>query len=231
MAIPLDQQPDKENEKSEPVEPNLLVTLQSLLSDPKFLERLASVKKAKRPANTSRSGTYSYYRDVFALEIRAVVDQMIERTCDKEFFYSDYPELRPSSIYMRIWQGKKFLLDFLDPDGKYNQVFSMIEISREKTGVRLSWLRDKLMGKQFIARDVTIKDKTKQWKDEVEAFLQDRSMSTLHLKRLHLTTDEMMDLESSFNTIEGIDALITENEIKIIKSKGMYVDTPAKEEH
>lgn len=193
-----------------------------LLSSPDFIAFLNQGKKVRRPPHTSKLSNFSYYREQFALEMKIQLDKMRETKCDIEWKFSSYPELKPNSLYQRVFQSLKYLLAELDFDGTYGKMREMMVLQRTKTGVRLSWIRDKLEGRAFAA-DI-VNDKTFQWKEEVENFLSDETKKTLHLKNLCLTHQEQVDLSASFVGIKDIFHVITEKEIKIVKQSELNED-------
>jgi len=86
-----------------------------------------------------------YYKEKFALELKIVLDEMLtilesghSFVC-KVYQYKHFSNYTPSTIYARIIQSKMFLLDKLDPIGKYKLFLENVEIKREPNfGVILS---------------------------------------------------------------------------------------------
>lgn len=194
--------------------------LKQLIQTPEFITAVSNNRRL--PNNVSRLSVYSYYRPEFALQVKLVIDEMIETKRDKEWRYLDFPDLRPRTLYQRIFQSIKYLVDNLDPDGKY-AAFKKITVLSDKvskTGVRLSWVRDMLDGREFKATDVTLDYKMQQWKLEIDKFLTDTTKKVLHLKSLALTSEEIESLRVSLE-IPGLYPFISEREIKIIKSDEM----------
>jgi hypothetical protein len=207
-----------------PDEKNTIVSaLENLLENPVFLEKLAqaSIKKIKRPPSVSKLSNFSYYREQFGREQKVALDIMIESKKDIEWKYSEYPELKPASLYQRVYQGLRFVLECLDQEGHYFKYRQMMVLHKTGTSVRLSWIRDLLEGKTFAPSTVTDREKTYEWKDKVEEFIEDRKQKILHLKNLSLTPEQIQDLQLSFEANEGIMAVISEKEIKIVKDKSM----------
>lgn len=202
----------------------ILVTLEKLLTDPAIAERILQLQKLKRPPNVSKVATYSYYRESFALEIKFVLDEMMAdpSKSDWEYKYSDFPELKKSSLKMRVWQSLKFLLDHLDPDLKYNKFREKFTITPTKTGVSLAYIRDRLAGRRFVPTKITPEVKAVQWKIQIEEFLRDGSSEMLRLENLNLTKEEAEELNTSLNLVDGIMAVIGTKEIIIRKDPDVF---------
>lgn len=193
-------------------------SLEVLLSSPELLDKLIYEKeRAKtRRANWSRLSRSSYYNKRYALELKAVVDEMIQRAVDKEYRFEDYSELKPATIYLRINHGKLFLLDELDQDGVYKDALSRIHISKEKTGIRLTLM--KYVDIPMKPVDISTDEKKSDWKERIDRYLLlgRPGDKPLHLKGLSLTKEEIETIKESFLGLEHVGAIVTGTEIKVI---------------
>ena len=80
----------------------------------------------------------SYYKEKFGLEFKAVLDSILETIATskttfivKVYQYKDFPEFTPATIYARINQSRMYLIDKMDPEGKYKQLLENIQITRD----------------------------------------------------------------------------------------------------
>jgi hypothetical protein len=196
-------------------------TIKQMFKDPDFIESIAGKHRYKRPIQTSRNSNFSYYRATYATETRFVIDAMMEDGKMREWSYADFPELSKSTVYMRVYWSIRFLCDEMDPTNKYKEFIEKLYINRKcKTGVRLEVLVNPALG--FNPRVVEQeKERTERWQHEVEAFIEDPTRKILHLKNLNLNEEQRANLEASFADTDGIIAIITAKEIKIIKDDGM----------
>lgn len=231
--LPSDLKPDIENTPSQsvPAQTNEIInTLKSLLNDPIFINKVAAARIVKRPPHASKLSNFSYYRQMFGLEARTIMDGMISDKHDREWKFSDYANLKASSLYQRVYQSFNFLVREMDyttpeyPEGYYSHFKSMMVMTKEKTGIRLSWIRDRLEGRAFSPSVVEDYDKISEWKEKIEAFLVDPTKEILHLKQLSLTIEQIKELQATFSSIESVMAVVTEREIKIVKDKSMLSD-------
>lgn len=233
MSLPQELKPDVVAEITTEVKPSgeLESTLKKIFESPEFITRVvqAQARQVKRPPNASKLSNFSYYRPMFGLEAKIILDEMIEDKRDREWKYCDYPNLKASSLYMRAYQSLSFLIKEMDfpttehPEGHYAFHRQMLVMTKEKTGIRLSWIRDRLEGKAFKPSIVEDRDKISEWKEQIELFLADSTKDILHLKNLSLTIEQINELKATLDTIKTLMSVVGEKEIKIVKDKSMVV--------
>lgn len=218
MSMPEHLKPDGE---PIPVEKDTRSTIKNLLRElftenPDLATKVAT-STYRRPPQTSRNSNFSYYRKIFALEVKMVVDKMLADKQDREWKYAAFPNYSHSTVYQRVYQGLRYLCDELDFDGRYGEFRQMVVLTKEKTGIRLSFIREKLEGKSFDADVITNEERIGEWEKQVNEFLEDSTRQTLHLKKLNLTHEQVELLTRSFEGLEGVNAIVTDREIKIVK--------------
>lgn len=221
--MPIDDglKPDSDAPVSQVPSNQIFQNLQELLSSPELLEFLAKSKSNRRPDNASKLSTFSYYKEQFGLEMKIVLDNMIETEQNQIYMYSDFPELLRSTLYARINQSLNYVLNELDIDGKYRRIKDKIIIDRKSNpaGIMILLVKDKLLGKAFQPRPITDSEFTDQYKDQINTFLNDETTKVLHLKNLALTTGQMEDVNSAYSNLPHLFTLVTEREIKIVKTE------------
>lgn len=195
-------------------------SLKVLLANPDLLDQLIEGKEQEkgRRKNWSRLSKSSYYNKRFGLELRNVVDSMLERGQDMEYRCDDYPELKPATIYLRVNHAKLYILDYLDEGGKYQQAFRRIHIgySPNKTGVRLTLM--KMVNDSIHPVPISYDEKHDTWKDKVDEYVSNVKPGDepLLLRNLSLTSDEVQALRESFIQLSHIGAIVMPTEIKIM---------------
>jgi hypothetical protein len=85
-------------------------------------------KKSLRPKHLSKNSNLPYYKEIYAIEIREVFDKIIETKKPYLWKYSEWSEYKPTTLYQRVCCGAKFLIDHLDPDGKYSYLRDCVDI-------------------------------------------------------------------------------------------------------
>lgn len=207
----------------------LAEALRILVENPAILDKLVNKKfseEKKRRDHYSRLSNLSYYRERFALELKVVVDKMMEDGIPMEYSYEDFctgkDAVTKNTLYLKIHQAKMFLIDNLDPDNKYKQFLakSNFAITRERSGIRLSITTD-LTKSISTPSPVSMDEKVEEWKVKVDKYLEEATVDTpaLHLTGLSLSQEEILGLNESMVTVPDVLAVVTHKEIKIKKAK------------
>lgn len=201
--------------------PTILEAIKALLaSDEGF--RKAIIEAAGRAVTetgkvvSNKGSSMSYFRESFGLEMKAVLDSMFADPEKRNwiFRYSHYPELRNSSLYIRINQSLAYLLQHLDLDGKYTKLRDEFVIDRvsNKNGILLV----RTCNLSLVKAEPCV-DNEKNYSEDIDKFLEDETKPILHLKGLDLSAGMIKNIEDSLIDITNVHALITETEIKIVK--------------
>jgi len=102
----------------------------------------------EKPKNWGRRTNAPYFRERYALELKAILDgMMLEYQHDthspKIFRYIDYPELSHNSLYLKINQSKLYLIEFLDSEKIYSRFLQLLLIKRYRNkGIVLEYADD-----------------------------------------------------------------------------------------
>lgn len=194
---------------------------QELMRDTEKRKKLVDLIAGERPRQWKTSTNSPYYKARYALELKQILDAMIEKRDDMEYTYADFPNMSKTSLYLRVNQAKKFLIVELDPDKKYYDFLNIVAITREKTGVRLS-IPDDLRepGSIYQGRVVSPKSENNVWKDELDAWLETSLPGQVFLKKkLSLSEDDIKTLEASLMPLKDVIYSITYNTIKVVKTE------------
>lgn len=187
----------------------------------------AFLKPAHDPlklAQNRNSLQMPYYKRVFGEEMKLVFDKMEADEQKRDFIYrySLYPKLKATSLYLKINQSILYLLDKLDTsDYKYRQLKNMIEVdrTRSKSGIMLCWNRDLLEGGTApLPEPVNDDESVKEYMDAINKFLSDETEPILNIKGLALTGHEVELIQAALGELTNIAPLITEREIKLVKT-------------
>lgn len=175
-----------------------------------------------RPQGQKKSSNNPYYREKFALELKAELDKLHGSTKDVMFFLLDFPELRRDSLYLKINQAFRYLIDNLDlnPPNKYRELRDCIIITRESGGVRISLKRDS-SGRPLMAREVASKEEVLSWKDRMENFFeQSVPGDTFKQFGLSLNEEEINLIKQSTAELSSFITKVTHNSVEIIHVSG-----------
>lgn len=198
-----------------PPSKTLLDALKELMTNPAFQEQMAKQVVNKRPPGTSSRSNYAYYREQFGLEMKVVFDEMMVSKKDKIYLYANF-KISRTSLYLRVNQSIKYLLNELDFDGTYKKFKDQITVERVKTGVAIQFLKDKLQGIQFIPSDYEGEDKPRSIMQEIESFLQDDECKVFK-KDVMLSPEDIKQIELSLSPLETVNAVVLNHQIKIVK--------------
>lgn len=175
-----------------------------------------SFKEKSRPATWNRRSKAPYYTHEYGLAMKSVADKMLSSKNDQIFELSHFPSLRINSLYSRINQGIRFLLEVMDtPDKKYATWRAIILIRNEKDAIRISF-NPAFKDVKFASREVVPKG-DRSYKEKVDDFLESNE-KVLIIKDLALSTDEALAMIASLKTLQGINYEVTRESIRIVKS-------------
>lgn len=190
--------------------------LQDLFADADARKAYVKAMARGRPRMWKKSSTATYYAERYALELKAVVDQMIKDQQNYEYRYSEFPHLSRNTVYLRINQSKMYLLQELDFDGSYKRFFEGIRITREPSGVAMKFIR---VGDQdmFMPSKVVTFGSTADVMEAIDEFLEDSSRKQVELLNLNLDAASIALIKESLSNLEHIAANIESDRLKIIK--------------
>lgn len=170
----------------------------------------------------SKATNVPYYKEHFAREIQPYLDKMIVDRKPLEWQYASFPRMRKSTLYHKIYQAFLWLCDCDANAPKYVQLKSETEISRAfKTGVRIIFTnqaRNDSAAPVEVNENEQPDDRTPRWRSRIDEFLSNGEVGTvLHLTRLHLTDEDVLELNMQLGMLHGVMFRVTRDEVKIIK--------------
>lgn len=186
----------------------------------KVVEALAD--KQDKPAGWGRRSSASYYNEVYAEQSKKVLDEMMIDRKDRLFSYGAWPHLSAQSVYLRVNQSLRFLVDHADKDGVYRKFLSMISITRERNlGVKLTFIEEfrNGPGSTFAPTIVVPSSDVAKWKQRMETWLEDSEPgeAPFVVNNLLLSPDEIKDLKLEFAGLKSVLASISATSVKLIK--------------
>lgn len=129
----------------------------------------------------SPNTVYSYYKKRFALEVRKLIDPLLEFTDEelktKQIMVDAYKyKLIPNTVYNRLNWGWKFLIDHYDPDGRYKDLRSkcVIQVRGSRVYIRGRREDEPITG---VIEDFLVDEKrgkmTESWQQDLIDFVTD----------------------------------------------------------
>ena len=181
----------------------------------------AVVTNGRRPQGWSRKSNATYYKSVYAEQFIKVLDAMFDDRQDRMYRYDQWKHMTPASVYLRVNQSIRYLLDNMDPDQKYAKLLDMICITRERNvGVKLTFREEFRNGSsEFSPSSVVPAAEMPRWKQRIEDWLNECEPGgkPFILENLLLSPEEVRDLKLEFVGITNVMSSITSNSIKLIK--------------
>lgn len=135
-----------------------------------------------RPKPLGKAKNKPYYRQTYALEFREVFEEFMADKARRIYYYKDFPKYSNNTLYLKIMQSREYLLDNLDPEGKYNLFDQCTYIHKKKgVGVIMEVLLDVLDQQLSVADNTTLitsefkpqkLNSNGDWRDRLDKFLE-----------------------------------------------------------
>lgn len=213
--------PLNENMKPSSEAAELVKNIQDILKIPAVRKSVIQNKPIEKPHGWKSSSNPPYFKERFALEFKLALDKMMESGEDMEYRYADF-KMTKDSMYLRVAQSRMYLLERLDPEGKYAKFLEQITITRERTGVRLSFCRDIRVRRQGDEPDffpsvidaigqASLRNKIVDWLEV------SKSGDIFDLDKLSLPADEVNELQILLAPLENVAAEITATRVRLIR--------------
>lgn len=180
------------------------------------------VHSHKKPQGWSRRSNAPYYKERYALQLKEVLDAMIEDHQVRLYRYSEWPGMSPQSLYLRINQSIRYLCDCMDtPEHKYARFCETLVLSRERNiGVRIE-IRNGLETSDhvFAPSSVVPQYEAPRWRQKIETWLEEAEPEhgPLLIENLMLSPDEVRELKLQFAGLQNVQVSITATTIKLLK--------------
>lgn len=176
-----------------------------------------------KPKHWSSKANAPYYREAFGLGVKQVFDKMLETQRDQMYYYKDFPDLTPNSLYLKFAQARKYLLDHLDPDGKYEDFNQCICVEKiTGVGIRLSIRKEVLSsmiagGSDFVTKELVTEQMG--WRDKLATYLEEGQLGIPFIaSNLCLDENDQRDIEIMLSGLgDSVVYRITEREVKVVK--------------
>lgn len=185
---------------------------------------LAKQRKNQSDSSTGKSGMArykgTYYKEHFARELIFVLDSMLEDDKDRMYFYSKFSKYTKTTLEMKLRQSWLYVMDNLDPDGKYKALWSKCTIGedRNKAGIRITRLRD-LTPEDIVMPDIIEEEsRSFEWRPKLDRFLLEAEAGQVFRnENLSLSDDDVEILQTNLSMLSGIEYKVTNQKIVVMK--------------
>ena len=186
-----------------------------IFPDGQTVKKVVDLLTRTKPPGWSRRSYASYYKEEYALWLKKDLDDMIARRCDKVYRYANFPSVSKGSLYLRLNQATKFILDEMDKDLVYEKLFRQIKVKREVDGITLRF--DSVIEGMDRAEDLVPASEKPKWLLKMSNWLEDETQLQPFKTGLLLSPQEMENLEQELIGLENIIYNITSKDVTIIK--------------
>lgn len=180
----------------------------------------------RKPPNYSRRSNLPYYKETYARQLQKFIDQMIIDRQPILYRYATWCNsqsgMSETTLYQRINQSIRYLVDKLDVDGQYLKWSELCKVRRVRNlGVKLEFNEAAVnAGGQEFAPEVISpnpeKDK-KVWQSQLDEWLESEETRPFIKENLLLTKDDVRDLKIQLAQVKNVQFSIDFKSIKIIK--------------
>lgn len=180
------------------------------------------VVHGNRPNGWSRRSNATYYREQYALQMKSTIDQMWIDRQDRFYSYETWKHMSHNSVYLRLNQSLRYLVDNLDPDKKYARFLQMVSITRERNkGVKITFNEEFRHAdtSSFSPAPVIPKSEAPKWKQKIEMWLEESEPGDkpFLLEGLMLSPEEVREVKLTFAGLKNVGASISHSTIRLIK--------------
>jgi len=190
------------------------VITEAAKTDPSLLSDLF------KPSDWTCGSNVSYYNRKNAELVRGCIDALIlEPKKDQKLYLRDFKTLSSKSLYIKCYQGLRFLIERLDKDGKYKAVRRQIKFRRNFDGIRFIWIDDAIIKSEPVLSE----EAAQTWKDDFDAFIEvAQDEDKFERGDVQLSKNDIEYIRRSVITLpEFVIFKLEPNKIKIVKKAGV----------
>ncbi len=198
--------------------------LRTIFTDKQVQKQIVETVVHNRPLGWSRKSQATYYKERYALELKGVLDDMMATNKEFCFGYEWFQKtfgLGKDSLYLRVYQSMRYLIEKLDPDKIYQKFWEeKIDMHRERgKGVTLRFKKEfQVGGPSFIPSEVMPQSEDPKWRQSMNVWLESNDTSTFQQNNIILSPEEIAALEIQLDALgDSIMSSITAHSIKLIK--------------
>jgi hypothetical protein len=183
--------------------------------------RVTSVPK---PAGWARRSQAPYYKDFYGKQLQKDADAMLENRQDLVYRYDLWCNtstgMSKNTLYNRVNQSIRYLLEHLDPEKKYSDWHAMTRVERVEYGVRVSFVPEYREGSHsnFGGELTTTREAIPKHLQEIDYWLEGDMDKPLIIENINLTAEQLNEVKTKLAQLDGIGKVLRYNSIKLIKT-------------
>jgi len=202
--------------------------LRDIFPDEITANKVIDLVVTNKPKNWGRKSQAPYYKEYFALQIKEHADAMLRDKQDRIFRYDIYcgekrEKMSEQTLYNRINQSKRYLLDCLDPAGTYATWDALTNISfKGEPGIVIRFksefhnVLDGIIAQEHPETIIPKKEES-LWRRKMNLWLEGDETKPFIQPDLALTLEEVEKLRSELGELKGIMAVVNAISVKIVR--------------
>lgn len=199
-------------------------------TNPLVKSKVMDLLTSSKPEGWGRKSFAPYYKEFYAKSIQADIDKMIETRESLLYRYDKFctqDGLSPRSLYLKINQSIRYLVDCLDPEQKYLEWQATTDLKIHRgLGIIIEYKPEfrTINGTPTSTGDLISPVKeveatySPQWRLKLDRWLEDsEETKPFVVEKLALTDEEVKNLKFELDQLQGIIHDVRSGCIKILK--------------
>jgi hypothetical protein len=198
--------------------------LHQIFPNPQVAQRVVDIVSSKRPRGWSSRSYAPYFKEIYANEVKELIDKMIETGNAIVYRYSvwctDETQISKNTLYHRVNQSIRYLIECLDtPEHHYARWYETVKIERTHgVGVRIFFITHRPDSPGALKAELVVPQAdAPRWKREMEKWIEGDEVTPFVQEKLALTPDEVTDLKVLIAGLKGIASSITSTAVRLIR--------------
>jgi hypothetical protein len=198
--------------------------LHQIFPSPHVASAMVDAIVHNRPAGWSRKSNAPYYKEIYGKQMKADIDKMIVSGKDLVFRYETWCDetfgMTPNTLYCRVNQSIRYVIEQMDADGKYRNWYERVRITREpKNGVVIRFIAGLSDINPMSADIIEPKDEGRhRWLHRMDEWLESDDTIPFCAEGLAMSPEEMDKVRIQLQQLVGIQYSIRSESVKIIKT-------------
>lgn len=137
------------------------------------LKKALGTDTYKLERKKQRQQTQPYYKEEYAKELIPILDAIDRDKTSKKLLARDYPRYRLNTIYTRISQSLSYIIDNLDPDGKYKIIRETFRLEKKSDRIIFEYIGEMKFNEKLILHEYKEESSFEEVREVVEKFIEE----------------------------------------------------------
>lgn len=198
--------------------------IKKVFLNPQLQRAVVEQAVSDKPKGWGRKSNAPYFKEIYGLQMRDVVSQMMSDRQPVLYDYDTYLQkygYSKETLYLRVNQSLRYLTERLDPDDMFKNFMEMVDVTRERgLGVLMRIKPEFVHGpSDFQPRPVELSAGEPKWKQSMDDWLENSTPESIpfHKEGLALNPEEIKKVELQLEPLVDVLKSITSHSIKLVK--------------